>query len=216
MNAFTTKKALAKDRLLQAIRAGRYRPGDRLRQNEIARDLGLSSTPVREALTDLVGSGLVTYEQHCGVRVAEVEPEQVRQVYQARVIIEGEIAKLAFRAINDVECDELVAMVDTMDTLRDQGRIEELMAADEKFHMTILRACGNPHLVNAAHQLWDGFPRYFVWLSEERMACSMGEHRRMVEALAAGDRRAFIDTFTEHLENSLAMVLAYVEETRDG
>ena len=87
--------------MLQAIRVGRYRPGDRLRQNEITHDLSLSNTPVREALTDLVGSGLVTYEQHCGVRVREVESEQVRQVYEAQKLIEYEISRLAFRDMTE-------------------------------------------------------------------------------------------------------------------
>ena len=59
--------------------------------------MSLSSTPVREAPTDLVGSGLVIYEQHCGVRVREVESEQVRQIYEARKLIEYEISRLAFR-----------------------------------------------------------------------------------------------------------------------
>lgn len=213
--AFTTKKALAKERLLQAIRAGRYRPGERLRQNQIARDLGLSSTPVREALTDLVGSGLVTYEQHCGVRVAEVEPERVSQVYRARMLIEGEIAKLAFDHMGEGDHDKLSGLVDEMDAHRKAGRIEALMAADEQFHLTILEACGNPYLVGATHQLWDGFPRYFVWLSEERMAASMGEHRRMVEALVEGNKATFLKVFAEHLENSLALVLAYVAKQED-
>jgi len=210
MNAFITKKGLAKEQLLQAIRAGRYQPGARLRQNEIARDLGLSSTPVREALTDLIGSGLVTYEQHCGVRVAEVEPEQVRQVYHARKLIEREISRLAFQAMDTDTIDRLTALVDEMDEHCLNGHIDKLMAADEKFHTTILKACGNPYLVTAAQHLWDGFPRYFIWLSEGRMAQSMGEHRRLVEALSEGDEKGFVDSTTEHLDNSLAMVLAYV------
>jgi DNA-binding GntR family transcriptional regulator len=210
MNAFTTKKGLAKEQLLQAIRAGRYQPGARLRQNEIARDLGLSSTPVREALTDLIGCGLVTYEQHCGVRVAKVEPEQMRQVYHARKLIEREISRLAFRAMNTDTLGQLTALADEMDAYCRAGHIDKLMAADETFHTIILEACGNPYLVAAAQHLWDGFPRYFIWLSEGRMAQSMGEHRRMVEALAEGDEEGFVDMTVEHLENSLAKVLAYV------
>ncbi len=214
MNAFTTKKDLAKDCLLQAIRVGRYRPGDRLRQNEIAHDLGLSSTPVREALTDLVGSGLVTYEQHCGVRVREVEPEQVRQVYEARKLIECEISRLAFRDMTEACKARLATLCDDMETHFKAGCIEKVMAADEKFHLSILDTCGNPYLVEAARQLWDGFPRYFVWLSEGRMAQSMKEHRRMVRALKKADEKGFSKTVCAHLDNSLAMVLSYVTDRR--
>ena len=78
MNAFITKKDLAEDCLLQAIRVGRYRPGDRLRQNEITHHLSLSSTPVRE-----------------------VESEWVRQVHEERKLIEYEISKLAFRDMTE-------------------------------------------------------------------------------------------------------------------
>ncbi len=213
MTVFTTKKALAKDSLLHAIRAGRYRPGQRLRQNDIARDLGLSSTPVREALTDLVGSGLVTYEQHRGVRVADVEPARVRQIYHARKLIEHEAARLAFAAIDAATLVRLRAGLDEMAVCRREGRAEKLMAVDEVFHLIILEASGNPYLVNAAKQLWDGFPRYFIWLSEARMDQSMNEHAMMADAVANGDEKAFLAVVDDHLDHSLAAVLGFLAET---
>ena len=68
--------------------------------------------------------------------------------------------------------------------------------------------------MEAEHQLWDGFPRYFVWLSEDRMAQPIKKHRRMVRALKKADEKAFSKTVCAHLENSLAMVLSYVTDRR--
>lgn len=213
MTAFSTKKAMAKDSLLHAIRAGRYRPGQPLRQNDIARDLGLSSTPVREALTDLIGTGLVTYEQHRGVRVADVGATRVRQVYHARKLIEHEAARLAFTKIDTALVGRLRGLLTDMEAARRDGDDETLMAVDEAFHLTILTASANPYLVNAAKQLWDSFPRYFIWLSAARMGESMNEHGLMVDALAAGDEAAFLNVVDDHLDHSLAAVLAYLEES---
>ena len=99
-----------------------------------------------------------------------------------------------------------------METHFKAGCIEKIMAADKKFHLAILDTCGNPYLVEAAHQLWDGFPRNFGWLSEGRMAQSMKEHWRMGRALNKADEKAFSRTVCAHLENSLAMVLSYVND----
>ena len=101
-----------------------------------------------------------------------------------------------------------------METHFKAGFIEKVMAADKKFHLAILDTCGNPYLVEAAHQLWDGFSRYFVWLSEGRIAQSMKEHRRMVRALNKVAEKAFSKTVCAHLENSLSMVLSYVNDRR--
>jgi DNA-binding GntR family transcriptional regulator len=213
MAPIMTKKALARTSLMNAIRAGRYRPGQRLRQNDIARDLGLSSTPVREALTDLIGTGLVSYEEHRGVRVAEIDPERVRHVYQARKVIEHEAARLAFKGIDGALLARLRSLLHDMAAFRRAGQFDQLMLADEAFHLTILEASGNPYLVGAARHLWDGFPRYFIWLSEARMDQSMDEHAGMIDAVAAGDRKAFLAAVDEHLDHSMAAVLAYLEQT---
>ena len=100
MAEFHTKKQIATDRLRHAIRIGRYPPGAPLRQNDIASDLGLSSTPVREALSELSDSGLVVYEQHRGSRVSTLDLDRIEQAYAARRIIEKESAKLAFKKID--------------------------------------------------------------------------------------------------------------------
>ena len=215
MSSYFTKKDIAKDSLLRAIRAGRYRPGQALRQNDIARDLGLSSTPVREALTDLAASGLVVYEQHRGVRVADVGPERVRQVYSARKLIEREAARLAVPAVDAATLRRLRDLLADMAECRRRGDQEKLMAADEAFHLTILGAGGNPFLVDAVRQLWDAFPRYFIWLSEARMAQSMDEHAHMLDALEAGDEAAVLAAVDAHLDHFLDAVLGYLAAHAD-
>ena len=84
-----TKRELAAEVLREAILSGRYGPGERLRQNQIARELGLSATPVREALRELHAQGLVVHESRRSVRVAEVDLDDLRELYAVRSVLES-------------------------------------------------------------------------------------------------------------------------------
>jgi DNA-binding GntR family transcriptional regulator len=205
--SFRSKKELAKEQVLDAIRTGRYRPGDRLRQNQIARDLGLSSTPVREALSELQSNGVLVHETHRGVRVASLDAARVRQVYQARTAIERETARLAFPRIDAAVVRRLKKLLGQMRRDQRAGRMEALSAADEAFHLAMFEASGNPYLMAAIRALWDSFPRYLIWRLEGRLARSADEHERMVATLEGGDAAAFLDAVEAHLDNSLAAIL---------
>ncbi len=208
-----SKKDWVKRRLVEDIQRGRYRPGDRLRQDHIAAELGTSSTPVREALTELCSSGLLSREAHRGVQVAELDAVGIGEVYQARKIIERETARLAFPHLGAQHLERLRALHADMRHLLDAGRFEELSTADEAFHSTIFEASGNRHLVAAVETLWSGFPRYLMWNLEGRRERSAAEHAHMIDALAAGDADAFVDAVADHLDNSLSAILDHLAAT---
>ncbi len=212
MGEFQTKKQIATEVLRHAIRSGRYRPGQPLRQNEIAKDLGLSSTPVREALAELATSGLVVYEEHRGARVSTLDIEKVEQVYAARRLIEKEAAKLAYRHLGPEDIDTLAKLSNEMKAALAAGDFETLVRTDERFHAVLRAACGNPYLVSAIEHLMHSFPRYFMWNIGNRVKQSVREHAEMVSALKARDRARFVQAVTDHLDHSLETVRDHFEQ----
>ncbi len=212
MGNFQTKKQIATERLRHAIRSGRYALGQPLRQNDIATDLGLSSTPVREALAELAVSGLVVYEEHRGARVTTLDIARVEQVYAARRLIEREAAKLAFRNIGPADIKTLDRLCADMTQALAREDFEALAHADEAFHDHIRNACGNPYLVSAVEHLMHSFPRYFIWNIGGRMKQSMREHREMVQALKTKDRTRFVQAVTDHLDHSLQTVRDHFDQ----
>lgn len=209
---FKTKKEVALSRLKYAIQSGRLKPGDRLRQNDLAKELGLSSTPVREALQELQSLGLLVHEPHRGMRVAALEVERITRVYAARQIIEGETARLAFPNINADLIQQLDAFIQSMEACQLASDYEGLSKADMSFHLTMLEASDNEFLVKAATDLWNSFPKYLIWGLEGRLEDSMREHRAMVSALKAGNGKQFVHEIAHHIQHSGNVLIRYVAE----
>lgn len=212
---FITKKEGAIQALRHAIRIGKYEPGQVLRQNDVASDLGLSSTPVREALIELAATGLLVYEQHRGTRVATVDTHQVEQIYAARRIIETETARIAFSQIDDDAIEHLSELAHQMVRLAKERSYEELVHADEAFHGMIFESCGNPYLIASVRNLWDSFPRYFMWNIDDRIGESMKEHLALVESLKSRNEDKFLRIVSEHLDHGLEAMLKHLGEDRE-
>jgi DNA-binding GntR family transcriptional regulator len=98
---FLTKREVAVAKVKDAILAGRYRPGQALRQVQLMADLDLGATPAREAVLELVAKGLLVHESHRGMRVAGLDAERVRHVYSVRALLESEAARLSAAVASD-------------------------------------------------------------------------------------------------------------------
>lgn len=208
---FLTKREVATRRLRDAIRLGRYAPGDPLKQNDIAADLGLSSTPVREALTELRACGLVVYESHRGARVATIDVARVRELYTARKIVERETARLAFENIGKAELAHIRGKYDALARWDGGEDYEALVRRDEDFHLSLYEASRNAYLIRSIRDLWHSFPRYFMWNIEGRLAQSKTEHRRIMSALRKRDRTRFLESVEAHIDCSLSAIVAHIE-----
>src|SRR5947209_8172654 len=98
---FRTKREVALDSLQNAIRLGRYAPGQPLRQFQLVQDLGVGSTPVREAVLELLARGILVQESHRSVRVADLDLDRLRNIYRVRALLETEAARLGTARISD-------------------------------------------------------------------------------------------------------------------
>jgi len=137
--------------LSEGILTGKYRPGDRLNESQIARELNISRIPVREALSQLQEQGLVQNRERRGMFVTQMGPQEVEHMFCLRLLLEGEVVRLArthMRPDVRAELEGIMAKMEAWD-----GDLLESAALDLQFHRTLSRSSGNPYLERALNTL---------------------------------------------------------------
>jgi DNA-binding GntR family transcriptional regulator len=137
--------------LSAGILSGKYRPGDRLNESQIARELNISRIPVREALSQLQEQGLVQNRERRGMFVTNISHEEVLQISSLRIILETEALRLASARMPPEILDRLEKLIGEMDAWN--GTLLEAAALDLEFHRTLWKASGNPYLERALNAL---------------------------------------------------------------
>lgn len=188
--------ARAIDQAYEAIRegilGGRYPAGDRLREEELAEEVGVSRTPVREALRRLDGEGLVEFVPNRGAHVAAWSDGDLDEIFDLRAVLEGFAARLAARRAKPEHLARLRDLADRMDALaggRSRDRFDRISELNNEFHATIVEAGGNRKLGGLIAGLVQ-IPlvhRTFRRYDAEDLARSMGHHRELITALEHGD-----------------------------
>lgn len=179
-----------RETLLTRILNGTYQPGDRLVESQIAKELGTSQSPVREALRDLVAMHFVEVEPYKGARVRKIDPAEVAQIYPVRAALEELAGQLAAPNLKD-NVGGLEAILAEMQQAADDGDLKALTTIDAQFHRVIVEAAGNSILL----ETWNSLrieSRTFVttvklMLSDLGLSSVVEMHRPIIEALRAGD-----------------------------
>jgi DNA-binding GntR family transcriptional regulator len=147
----TTLRAHVVKILSAGILSGKYKPGDRLNESQIARELNISRIPVREALSQLQEQGLVQNRERRGMFVTNIGQEEVQQIAALRFILEGEALRLAQKNMTQEMLAGLDRIVHQMENW--DGTLLEAAALDLEFHRTLWKAAGNPYLERALNGL---------------------------------------------------------------
>jgi DNA-binding GntR family transcriptional regulator len=188
---------------LQAeILEGAIRPGDRLKEADLAERFGLSRTPVREALRRLETRGLLVHEPHKGMVVAQLEPSAVGELYVMREMLDGAAAALAAQHATETE---IAAMEDQV--ARDrviEDRPDHLAASNRAFHAAIYRAAHNRFLVKSSDALAEALALLgpTTLSAEGRAHESVDEHAAIVTAIRLRDSRAAEAAARHHIRNA--------------
>ena len=198
--------ATAHDALMNALRTGIYRPGDRVREVEVAERLGLSRTPVREALRRLEADGIVVHRPRSGAVIRRLGHGEVVELYEMRVVLERTAAELAAKHGTGAEFDTLDALNDTIAATDDPTRAA---AINGDFHRTLYRAGRNRFLLEAARALNNALLLLgpTTYTDPDRIAEVARQHRDIVDALRQGDVEAAGAAAEAHLETSLRVRL---------
>ena len=198
------------DVLHEKIISGTYKPGDWLRQEDIATQLGVSMTPVREGLDLLVSAGLAERVPYRGVRVREMSTKDIVEAYGLRMLLEALIAQEAARNITPEQITKLERMLHEMkkhDTLQE---VSSERKSSREFHSAIAEATKNDLLIKLYAVVANAFPDWLLYealfrypeLIAGSMASTYREHVAIVEALKNGDSDAAARKSIEHLMES--------------
>lgn len=211
--SFRTKRALALGTLRDAIQSGRYAPGQPLRQTQLMADLGLGSTPVREAMLELLARGVLVQESHHSVRVAELDLPRLRNIYRVRCLLETEAAQLGTAKLSAAGLATMKAQVRRMEAGRRAGDTAEAARADLAFRRTLYTAADNPMLLDFIDQAWLSFPFSILYSIPRRLAQSIREHRQILDAVGRRDPTAAGVCVQQHLLGALDVLEDHVRRS---
>jgi DNA-binding GntR family transcriptional regulator len=204
--------SVAVDLIREAILEGRIGPGERLKEETIARDLGLSRTPVREALLLLQGEGLVESSPNRGATVRAYGADEIDEMYQLRAVLEGYAARRAAVRIQTDDLIRLEASNERFAALCEDGETVDLMRENLVFHTTVLDAAQSMRLADMVRTVIE-IPlvyRSFFWYSPEQREMSLRHHTQLVRALAAHDEERSEMIWKEHVFEARDHLVAYV------
>jgi DNA-binding GntR family transcriptional regulator len=196
---------------------GSLKPGTKLSEGKIAKQMEVSRTPIREALRELAAEGFVKISPNQGVVVSNASVEDVQEVLQIRGVLEGLAARLATKMINEEEIKELEKYQKRMEYYTNKDNVLAFSEMDAEFHELILNICGNNRLIQIRKNLSDQAHRYRIRsLSVPgRLKYSLKEHQEIVEALKRKNSEQADRLSQKHIENVLANILAHKDKEED-
>ena len=196
-----------RERVAESLRAalvsGRMVPGTTYSIPALAEQFGVSATPVREAMLDLVNEGIMSAVPNKGFRVVELSDAELDQITELRRLLEvptvGELAG----AIDRAAVRRLRSLADAVSDAARRGDVVGYVEADRELHLALLAEAGNPRLVEMVGRLRDQSRLYGLeqLAAEGVLVDSATEHMRLIDALESGDRRAAERVMAHHLDH---------------
>jgi len=202
--------------ILHGVFSGRMVSGTRLVEMELAQQFGVSRTPVREALGELAGVGLVGLKPNCGAIIRKFGPEQVREIYEVRAVLESEAARLACGRLSRQDIDELTdEFLDQLKTTKARGWARRVWEADCRMHELIAANCGNKRLAEEISRYGNFVQsvREAVGNRDRAQEAAIREHLEILNALKAGRAKAAAEAMREHLQIAGEAAVAAVQQT---
>ncbi len=198
------------DALHRQIIAGKYAPGDWLRQEDIASQMGVSMTPVREAFDLLVAKGIAERVPYRGVRVREMNPKEVVEAYGLRLTLEAIIAREAALNITPEQISALKKIMAEMDKQVELSEMPNQRQLSREFHAAIAEASGNALLIQLYTIVSNAFPDWLLYealyrkpeLVKSSVTQTHDEHTAILNALKKGDADLAVKVSLEHVMES--------------
>lgn len=209
MNEYLPLRDVVFNTLRQAILRGELKPGERLMEIQLANKLGVSRTPIREALRKLELEGLVNMVPRKGAEVADITEKSLRDVLEVRKALEELSVQLACEKITEEEIEELKRVAERFkDTLDDQD-VTKIAEADVAFHDVIYTATDNQKLILLLNNLREQMYRYRVEYlkKEEAYPQFIAEHEELIDNISKRNKEEATRIMCEHIDNQVATVI---------
>lgn len=198
---FKTKQDQVAEILRERIISGAYRRGEKLRQLEIAEELGVSATPVREALRILEAEGYIISLSHRGVLVPPFSVEKSQELFELRLLLEGQLTRLALMGIKKKNIEELHNLNEEYNKSVDSGDRFSLRAANYRFHFRLYELANRPQTIQFVRVLWAKYPFHYLDRISERVNRVANEHCKFIQCLERNDHEGCVEAMTDHIQN---------------
>ena len=200
--------------LREQIFEGLIKPGTPVRQEAVAKDLGVSRIPVREALALLEREGLVTIRPHSGAKVAVLDFDECMELYKIRERVEPLALSESIGLLTKDELKRVCALADQAEAVT--GDYVAWIEADRRFHVSCVARDHLPHLTRLVEGFWNTTQQYRRILVKqfepEDFTIFQCDHRLIVEALKSQNRRGAEDIMRLHIERARLRIAALREE----
>ncbi len=191
------------------IMTGSIKPGTRIMEVDIAEEMGVSRTPIREAIRKLEKEGFVSIEPRKGVYAAEMSVHDMVEALEVRETLEGQAAELAAKRITEEELDQLKECTESFNKAVSDEDSEGMIKYDTLFHHLIVEASGNKVLVDMVSKLQEVVLRFrYLYFSDFRRSAQMpAEHKLIVDAICSGEPQKAKEAATIHIDRLKELVI---------
>lgn len=218
MNEYLPLRDVVFNTLRQAILRGELKPGERLMEVQLANKLGVSRTPIREAIRKLELEGLVLMIPRKGAEVADITEKSLMDVLEVRKALEELAVQLCCDKITGKEIEELHRAADDFRRiLKTSDDVTEIAEADVRFHDIIYLATGNQKLIQILNNLREQMYRYRVECIKRKESHSIliAEHEEIIRRIENKEKKEAADIVCRHIDNQ-AEVVTGVIRTKQG
>jgi DNA-binding GntR family transcriptional regulator len=204
----------ALESLRRAIVAGELRPGERVRQDEVAERLGVSLAPIREALAVLEQEGQVTYRPRRGYVVTELDLADLREIYELRQLLEDRAARQALPLLDEDALERIELAARDCVAASERGEVAAELEANRRFHFALLESPEGTHTMRVIRLLWDSTETYraMYYNAPESRAEAAASHERILAALRDRDADRLVAELDAHRERALAQLEAILPQ----
>ena len=219
LDGFKPLRELVCDQIREAIISGVFSPGERLMEIQIADEMGVSRTPVREAMRMLEMEGFVVMTPRRGTYVSNMSIKDINDVYEIRISLDTLAAGLAAERITDEELEELQRLLLKIGEAIESNSMANIVEADIEFHDVLYKASRNERLRNIINNLREQITviRGVSMRYPGRLKDTQEEHRRLVECIAARNVEKSQEAARIHLENAeRTLMISMAERTENA
>ena len=202
------------DVLMSAIMQGQLSPGERLLEVQLADEMGVSRTPVREAIRRLELEGFVVIVPRKGAYVAGLSINDVEEVYEIRTVLETLAVRLAAQRMQPADYAQLDELAEKMGATWQEGNVDNWVSLDASFHELLYKFSRNERLVSMMSNIMEQLSRYRIisLANVEVRHNSLSEHQDLIEALKRHDSEAAAAAVEKHIENTKQSLVNMLKE----
>jgi DNA-binding GntR family transcriptional regulator len=199
--SFSTKQDRVADIIRERIIVGIYGRGAKLKQADLAEELGVSITPVREALLALEAEGYVRGLPHKGLLVPELVPERLGEIYELRLTLERDLTSAALETMSPARLGELTALQRSLEAALETGNLHAVRTANYRFHFRLYEMAERPQTLHFVRVLWAKYPFTAQDVKRDRPHRMRSEHDMFLEKVEEQDHPGAVEAMVQHIRN---------------